>query len=262
MPFHLFDIDGCLVDDNRRRHLLPNYDEYHDAATEFDPLINHKTLRACIMEQHTPVFITGRPEHYRERTTAWCRNALHTVGAARDCSFILMMRPSGDTLPSHELKPYLLRSYMPGNWHQEVVAAWDDNPKVVGAYRAMGIHCAQLLSGPLPLPAAGELARPGGPVGPRTAAEILDAMATTFRERNKEYGQNYKNVAPIIRALFPDGVPSELVTQTQWHIFELIVVKLSRYATSNLTHRDSIHDAGVYCAMIASELELQQEQDQ
>jgi hypothetical protein len=85
---------------------------------------------------------------------------------------------------------------------------------------------------------------------PPSAADILDAMAATFRERNRVYGSNYKMVAPLVRVLFPHGVPSELVASDKWHLFELILVKLSRLAISNLQHVDSVHDMGVYCAMV------------
>lgn len=86
--------------------------------------------------------------------------------------------------------------------------------------------------------------------GPPTAGDILEKMAQTFRERNAVYGSNYKMVAPLMAALFPNGVPPHLVVQDHFHLFELILVKLSRFAISDLTHQDSIHDAGVYCAMI------------
>lgn len=85
-----------------------------------------------------------------------------------------------------------------------------------------------------------------------TAADVLQDMANTFRERNEVYGSNYEMVAPMMAVLFPDGVPSELVTRHQFHLFELILVKLSRFAISGLTHQDSIHDLAVYGAMIES----------
>lgn len=84
----------------------------------------------------------------------------------------------------------------------------------------------------------------------KTAADILEGMATTFRERNAVYGNNYRMIGKMVAVLFPDGVPPELVTRDEWHIFELKLVKLSRFAISNLTHVDSIHDDGVYSAMI------------
>ena len=87
------------------------------------------------------------------------------------------------------------------------------------------------------------------PKKPTNAADVLADMATTFRERNAIYGSNYKMVAPLVKVLWPSGVPSELVVTGQWHLFELMLVKISRFAISNLTHQDSIHDAAVYAAM-------------
>ncbi len=86
----------------------------------------------------------------------------------------------------------------------------------------------------------------------KDAAMILDQMADTFRQRNAVYGDNYRMVAKLVKVLFPDGVPSELVVTDQWHLFELKLVKLSRFAISGLTHIYSIHDDAVYAAMIES----------
>lgn len=85
-----------------------------------------------------------------------------------------------------------------------------------------------------------------------TPGDILEEMAATFRERNAEYKDNFKMVGPIMKVLFPEGVPVEIVGSHQFHLLELIVVKLSRFAISGLVHEDSIHDAGVYAAMIES----------
>jgi hypothetical protein len=84
----------------------------------------------------------------------------------------------------------------------------------------------------------------------KTAADILADMADTYRQRNAVYGDNYKRVAPIIKILWPNGVPPELVVTDQWHLFELMIVKITRFAISDLTHQDSIHDTSVYGAMI------------
>jgi hypothetical protein len=95
---------------------------------------------------------------------------------------------------------------------------------------------------------------------PMDPADILAAGAATFRERNALYGSNYRMVAPMVRVLFPDGVPPELVTRHEWHLFELMLVKLSRFAISNLRHEDSVHDLMVYAAMIESILKEEQRQ--
>ena len=68
-----------------------------------------------------------------------------------------------------------------------------------------------------------------------TAAEVLEKMADTYRERNRVYGDN-----------------RSVEDYNKWHLFELIVVKMTRFANSSLTHQDSIHDMSVYGAMLES----------
>lgn len=83
-----------------------------------------------------------------------------------------------------------------------------------------------------------------------TVPDLLRAAARTFEERNRIYGSNYKMVGPMMKVLFPDGVPPDLVTTHRFHLFELILVKLSRFAISGLSHQDSIRDLTVYAAMV------------
>lgn len=89
-----------------------------------------------------------------------------------------------------------------------------------------------------------------------TPPDVLNEMAKTFRERSKVYGDNFKIVGNVMTALFPEGVNLVTADQfNQWHLFELIVVKLTRFANTKLTHIDSIHDMAVYAAMIESALQ-------
>lgn len=83
----------------------------------------------------------------------------------------------------------------------------------------------------------------------KTAADVLEEMAETYRQRNAVYGDNFRMVGKMMAVLFPDGVPKEVLHSDQFHLFELTLVKLSRFAVSGLQHQDSVHDAGVYCAM-------------
>ena len=93
----------------------------------------------------------------------------------------------------------------------------------------------------------------------KTAADVLAEMSNTFRERNAVYGDNYKMVAKIVAILLPNGVPPELVVTDQFHLFELIIVKLTRFSVSHLSHKDSIHDTAVYAAMIEAILTNEEE---
>lgn len=84
----------------------------------------------------------------------------------------------------------------------------------------------------------------------KTAADIMADMIKTYNERSVTYGHNFEMVGELVKILFPQGVPSELVVTQHWHLFELVLTKLSRFATSHLKHIDSIHDASVYGAII------------
>lgn len=90
----------------------------------------------------------------------------------------------------------------------------------------------------------------GAVATPQTAADILERMAATQRAKAAEYRDNYRMVPKVMAALFPEGVPPELVLTEKWHIFELVVVKMTRLAATRLTHLDSAHDVGIYGAMM------------
>jgi hypothetical protein len=92
------------------------------------------------------------------------------------------------------------------------------------------------------------------------ASDILASGAATYAERNKVYGDNYRMVAPIMKVLFPYGVPARVIHSDKWHMFELLVVKITRFATSKLEHIDSIHDAMVYAAMIEASIKEEHSQ--
>lgn len=84
----------------------------------------------------------------------------------------------------------------------------------------------------------------------------------TFEERNAQYKDNWKIVGAVMEAFFPDGI--ELRTKEDhevYHLFELLVVKLTRFVTSEFTHIDSIHDPAVYAAMIESILTNRSNED-
>ena len=75
----------------------------------------------------------------------------------------------------------------------------------------------------------------------------MEGMAETFKERNALYDDNYKVAGDMLKAMFPEGMPPD---HEVGHLFSLIVVKMSRFSNSGMTHKDSIWDIGVYAAMI------------
>lgn len=89
----------------------------------------------------------------------------------------------------------------------------------------------------------------------KSAPEILETAAETYRERNKVYGDNFLRVSVALEAMFPQGLTVKTADDwTRLHLFLLSLMKVSRYAVNFQKggHKDSIHDAMVYCAMLES----------
>lgn len=274
------DLDGCLSDDRWRRKLLPSegmkarphaYDEYHRGIV-FDEIVEEvrSTVQYCACddngEQRSMVLlVTTRPDidGIRDATIKWLNQKFTINSRLRTFDFCLLMRPEGCLLHSPELKMSLLNDYFNGvhenaaiGW-SKVVAAFDDRMDVLKVYPMPDklkrrIELDDLERSPEQQLSGERITVTGD--GVHSVPEILRAMADTFAERNEVYSDNYLRVAPIIRLLWPEGVPSELVTSDRWHLFELLVVKLTRFAVGDLTHIDSIHDAAIYAAMIESDL--------
>jgi hypothetical protein len=249
MKYVIFDLDNCLADDRERIKLInwqeqhpdQRYADYHrdisnDLVGNYDKFIS-ATLNA------TPVFLTARPHtvgrsNIRLQTMYWLKEHLGVEDP------ILLMRNVGDHRPSVELKRMQL-SHL-SEWdvrYEDIVCAYDDREDVVAMYKSFGIR-AEVLA----IHLVDAMAAPM--ISQTNAGDVLGAMAATFRERSGAYKDNYKMVPKLCEVLFPNGVPPEVLFTPQWHLFELKLVKLSRFAISNLQHLDSIHDDAVYSAMI------------
>ena len=89
----------------------------------------------------------------------------------------------------------------------------------------------------------------------KTAADILIQMADTYRERTALYGGNFETVGKLLAALFPDGVEPALLHSPIFHLFMQQLNKIARFAATDCTHADSVHDCAVYGAIIESLLQ-------
>jgi hypothetical protein len=92
--------------------------------------------------------------------------------------------------------------------------------------------------------------------GGKRANELLDLCKETYAERSSEYGDSYIVIGNALNAIFPEGV--ELKTEEdfrRFHLFAWTVGKLVRYSQcwSIGGHRDSLHDAIVYMAILGTE---------
>ena len=84
-----------------------------------------------------------------------------------------------------------------------------------------------------------------------TAGKILKEMHETYLSRQKVYGNNYAIVGQIMPMLFPNGLMLKSPEDFEmFHLFDLLIGKLTRFTVSEMTHQDSIHDLAVYGAMV------------
>lgn len=87
-----------------------------------------------------------------------------------------------------------------------------------------------------------------------TVPQRLEAMAETFRQRNKIYGSNYKQSHGLVfKALFPNGLTLKSdMDFNRFAALNAIVAKLTRYVNNFQQggHKDSIHDLAVFASML------------
>lgn len=246
----VFDIDGTVADDRWRRSMIvgDDYDRYHEASKEDQP-INQHLVRTRASVGDCIIFATSRPERHRKITTRWL--AEHFTG-----EFVLVMRDNEDTRPSPHVKTDMLEKLKE---QYDIRVVFDDREDVCELLQVNGYETELILT------CCDEqkqlVALPWEDPQQITAARLLRTMAKTFEDRNAQYGDNWRMVPQLVKVLFPKGVPQWLLTDPRWHLFELKLVKLTRFAISELRHVDSIHDDGVYSAMIESIIHEEQENE-
>jgi hypothetical protein len=84
---------------------------------------------------------------------------------------------------------------------------------------------------------------------------ILDESAALYRDRNAVYKDNFRMVGKVLEALFPEGRPGLRTASDydRWHIFELLIVKLTRYASNfDNPHEDSLLDQLPYIGILGA----------
>ena len=243
----IFDIDGCISDDRWRLNFIPenptkcaDWDEYQEHL-ESDSSMNISAILDASANGCEILFVTARPEKFRTLTAGWLLNVL-----GEGFEWNLLMRPDGNMTPTAVMKVQMI-DHSKIEWGQ-IEVAYDDRVDVLTAYMKQGVKNCHILNEHGQNSDWFQYAEP-----PPSVPEILKAMAITFEDRNAEYSENYKMIGPIMATLFPNGVSAELMKTNKVHLITMVLSKLTRFAVSDLTHVDSIHDAAVYCAILESE---------
>lgn len=250
-PHAVFDLDGTIADDRWRRHLIDwdepdldvRYERYGKVCGE-DKLINAHLVDEQLRLNRRIIFLTSRSERYKMCTMLWLNKQFPGV------QFELFMRQRADYRSSSELKLAYLRAWAK---RIDITIVYEDRVDVHEALDAAGFNAILINTcGP-------GLDENGNSTGP---AGRLWAMAETCEQRQAQYGEVWRTVPQLVKILFPNGVPQWLLTDPRWHLFELKLIKLSRFAHSELRHQDSIHDDGVFSALIENVIEEQEKQNE
>lgn len=142
MKCFLIDIDGTIANGDHRLHHIQKepkaWDDYFLACGGDTP-IDHMHAVVCALSDHCHiVYVTGRSDLIRMETIAW----LDQHGFPCDA---LYMRKQGDHTNDDVLKIQLLAQVRADGY--EPLMAFDDRKRVVDAWRAAGMPCAQVAEG-------------------------------------------------------------------------------------------------------------------
>jgi hypothetical protein len=154
MAVYLIDIDGTLADTSHRQWVLEdkpngrtNWELFFNLAAQDRPFLHMQGLldaleaRDCETgePQNTIIYVSGRPERYRELTKGWLLRHGFPESEA------MYMRKDGDHRPDHIVKRELL-DLIRVDGHIPVMA-FDDRDSVVEMWRRAGVPCAQVAKG-------------------------------------------------------------------------------------------------------------------
>jgi predicted kinase len=132
--FVICDLDGTLCDITARRHFVTQ--EGKKDWKSFFEHIAEDELRADVAEKirllnefgYKIVYLSGRPEDYKEQTLAWLTK--HGV----DFHFALIMRRKGDKREDTVIKKEFLHKYFPNK--EQINCIIDDRPSVLRMWRS------------------------------------------------------------------------------------------------------------------------------
>lgn len=134
VPAVIFDMDGTLCDVTSVRHHVverpKNYDAFHHGSLFCPPIDwvveeveRHRAAGRAIL------VVTAREERWRTLTENWLQH--HSIGY-----HVMFMRPTGDfrsdVLIKGEIYDRIKERY-------EVHHAYDDNPSIIGLWKARGV---------------------------------------------------------------------------------------------------------------------------
>lgn len=133
----LCDIDGTIADCEHRRHFLQGdkkdwkgfFSEMYKDTVRKDV---QKILVDLYNEMYTIIYVSARPEDYRDVTLRWLEENCLSFG------FTILMRGRGDNREDSIVKKEILDRYFPDK--SKIHAVLDDRPAVIRMWREQGLN--------------------------------------------------------------------------------------------------------------------------
>jgi phosphoglycolate phosphatase-like HAD superfamily hydrolase len=143
----VFDIDGVLADVSHRVHHVErrpkDWAAFFGAAHADPPLAEGVALAREVADEHSLLYLTGRPESLRRVTEQWLER--HELPPGR-----LLMRRAGDYRPARVMKLDVVRAL---HARETVHAVVDDDPSVVTVLQEAGFAVLAATWAAAPAPA-------------------------------------------------------------------------------------------------------------
>lgn len=142
MKCFLVDIDGTVANGDHRLHHIQKepkaWDDYFLECGKDAPIEHMRAVVIGLSAHARIVYVSGRSDLVRQQTIDW----FDQHGFPCDA---LYMRKQGDHTDDDKLKIQLLAQLRADGF--EPIMAFDDRNRVVRAWRAAGIPCAQVAEG-------------------------------------------------------------------------------------------------------------------
>lgn len=132
----IFDIDGTVADCEHRRHHIATppkkWKAYFAEMLHDTPMLPQIKLAHAFSDcDYEIVYLTGRPERYREDTLAWMQQ--HKLPQGK-----LYMRQESDKSPAPDFKRRVIQHEIGFDKIRLVV---DDDPRVLGMLALANVPC-------------------------------------------------------------------------------------------------------------------------
>ena len=145
MKAFIFDIDGVLSNPSHRIEHANNkdWDKFNSIAYLDKPITGsvHICRSVDFANNHEIIFMTGRPEKFRDLTQKWLIDNIFSGVQRRKLN--LIMRPNGDFRRSSE---YKLSEYEKLKNSYNIIGVFEDNEYVVKMWQEQGLTCFALPS--------------------------------------------------------------------------------------------------------------------